>query len=947
MDGVPSSTPSEERIARHERLAFERVSARLIGRRPKRVTIGRYRMERELGRGGFGAVYAAHDPELDRAVAIKLVLPEKGRGGGKWEARLVREAQMLAKLQHPNVVPVFDVGVDDGLGGSEGVYIVMELLHGQSARAWSKGDPKPAWQHVVEAFVGAARGLAAAHALDIVHRDFKPDNLMITDDGLAKVIDFGLARDVNEFDSTRSFESGDAARSGSQLTSHGTVMGTPPYMPPEQHAAVGIGSVGPASDQYALCVSLFEVLYGVRPFVADGLEALYEAKCALALSARPKATRVPKAVHRVLLRGLQPQPDKRWPSMQALADALAAAAAPRRRVVAALLAGVAAVGLSIVGARAFAEDESRCSAVKARSGEIWSPSRGESLQGQLLADARGPDAAMWLAAERRLDRRMKEWQEALDSACVARDAGRIECLDQWLSGVDVALSVAERGDTTAPVIMSLVGDVPDLAGCVSAREVVDPGLMDDIMRARALAKAGEESESLALAATVVLRARGVGDRSLEVEALLAAGFVYAERERLEDARLVLIEAAELAESEGLDAAGAQAAIILVRVCGAMGRFDDAHRWGALAQARLARLGNPPYLERLFLGALVFQQIYEGRFADAYDNGGALVELLPEESMAYERGRALANVAMSAFELGRMHEARAVSAEARALISRDVGAAHPSVARILADEGRYAAAAGDVEEGVALLQQAIVSLEIAGGPLDPYALNARRTLANYLARLGRFDESLTMLEKTHAGMTQLYGTEHVRTAMAAFALADQLVMNDRPQEAVVVAREAMTTISGLFGAADPRMAWGAELLGRALALQGKLPEARDVVTRALASLTDASPGERESRVNLTMVLAGLDQDEGRLDDSVRNLERAIELCENDAALNDPSMLASLEGARAFVEAERGQPARAVEAAERTLGFLERIGASAQEKAEYEVLIDDGGVLPRVE
>ncbi len=940
VDGVPSSTPSDERIARHERLAFERVAARMIGRSQKRVAIGRYRMHRELGRGGFGAVYAAHDPDLDRMVAIKLVLPKRGQGGGKWEARLVREAQMLARLEHPNVVSVFDVGVDDALGGSGGVYIVMEMLRGDSVRAWSRGEPPPSWRHVVDAFVGAARGLAAAHALEIVHRDFKPDNVMITPEGVAKVIDFGLAREADEHDSTGVSATGGSAPSGSQLTSHGTVMGTPQYMPPEQHAAVGTGAVGAASDQYALCVSLFEALYGVRPFVGETLEALYEAKCAMKISARPKGTPVPKAVHRVLLAGLQPTPSKRWPSCAALADALATAAAPRRRATATLLAGVAAIGLAVVGAQSVSEDSARCPALATRADTVWSGARAEEIGAQLLAG----DGAMWLATQRRLDGRLKDWRQGLGAACDADDAAALGCLDQWLTSADVSLSVAERGGTTPTMMMSLVRDIPDLEGCVSGVPASDEELLEDIMRARAFANAGRESESLALAETVVLRARGIGDPTLLVEALLAAGFVLAERERLDEARLSLIEADTLAESEGLDAAATQAAITLVRVSGAMGRFDDADRWSALARARSARLGNPPYLERKLLGALVFERIYEGRFQEADDLGRALVELLPEDTMAYERGRALANVAMSAFELGRMHEARAVAAQARALLVQEVGASHPSVGRILADEGRYAAAAGDVDEGVAMLSAAIGSLEAAGGPADPYALNAKRTLASYLSRLGRFEESLEMLEQTHAGMASLYGTAHVRTAMTAFSLADQLIMNDRPEEAVTLTREAMTTVSGLFGAADPRMAMGAELLGRALALQGETAQARDVVTRALATLTTSTPGQRESTVNLTMVLAGLDQDEGRLDDSARNLERAIDLCEQDAALHDPSMLASLEGARALVEAERGRPSRAVEAAGRALEHLERIGASAQEKAEYEVLIEDGGVLP---
>jgi len=492
--------------------------------------------------------------------------------------------------------------------------------------------------------------------------------------------------------------------------------------------------------------------------------------------------------------------------------------------------------------------------------------------------------------------------------------------------------------------MSVVDTLPRLETCgagAAPSSAEDVPLRDGFTRARALARAGSGEEALTLADSLVEEARATEDPALIAQAGLTAGLVYAERERLDDARLVLIEANEQANVVGLDAVAAEAAIVLVRVSGAMGQFDDAHRWVALAEARMARLGNPPYLKILLLGSRAFELIYEGDYALAYDLSHELVELLSDEDMKFERARAMANVAMTAFELGRMHEARAVIAEARGLMESILGDRHAAVGRMLADEGRYAAAAGDVEEGIAAMQRAVELLEAAGGPNDPYALNTKRTLAHYLARVGRFDESLKMLEQTYASTAELYGKVHVRTATTAFALSDQYLMAERPDDAEPLIREAMATLSELYGAQSPRVAMGSELLGRTLALQGKLAEARDVVTRALAGLTDATPSERESTVNLTMVLAGLDQDEGRLDDASRNLQRAITLAESDPSLADPSMLASLQGGLAFVEAERGQPELAVAAARRALEHLDRIGAGDEEKAEFEALIEAGG------
>ncbi len=935
-------TPSGDAPGHHELLAFERVAARLIGRRRKRVAIGRYRMREELGRGGFGAVYAARDPELGRDVAVKLVLPRKGQKDPKWEARLVREAQTLAQVEHPNVVTVYDVGVDTDSGG---VYVVMELLDGVSARKWTKGKggPKPAREHVVDAYIGAARGLGAAHAMGIVHRDFKPDNVMITGAGEAKVIDFGLARDVGELDSTRISDAPSVSSSGSgshQLTSMGTVMGTPPYMAPEQHA---LGEIGPAADQYAFCVSLFEALYGVRPFVGDDIEALYAAKLALKVAVPAKGHGVSRALHRVALKGLAPKPEARWPSMDALAEALAAAAQPRRRALTLGAVGVGVVALAVVAAQRGGVDDDPCASAASKVEEVWSPARAEALQAHVLGEVQGPDATVWTAAQGRLDTRFRAWRASMDQACVAGDERRIECLEQWIGAANVVVTVLEEQSVVPGATMGVVDTLPQLEQCglQSIAAADDVPLRDGFTRARALARAGSGEDALRLADDLIDESRQTDDAGLMAQAMLSAGLVYAERERLEDARQVLIESNELASSVGLDAVAAEAAIVLVRVCGAMGRFDDAHQWVAVAEARMSRLGNPPYLRILLLGSRAFELVYEGDYETAYTISLELVDLLDGDEFRFERARAMANVALNAFELGRMHEARAVAAEARSIMVSVLGENHAAVGRMFADEGRYAAAAGEVEKGVADMQRAVELLEAAGGPNDPYALNTKRTLAHYLSRLGRHDESLTMLEQTYESTVALYGAVHVRTATTGFALADQYLMADRPDAAEPIVRDAILSLTELYGADSPRLAVGAELLGRTLAQQGKAAEARDVVTRALAGLTDATPGERESTVNLSMVLAGLDQEAGRFDDAVRNLERAIDLAKNDASLADPSMLASLEGRLAFVESERGQAERAVSAARRTVQYLEQIGVDDVEKAEYEALIARDG------
>jgi serine/threonine protein kinase len=266
------------------------------------VTIGRYVVRDRLGVGGMGAVYRAHDPELDREVALKVLLPDVADDEDA-RARMVREARALAKLSHPNVIGVYDVGRH----GAE-VFLAMELVDGSDLSAWlaagEEGTGRP-WRDVMDVFIQAARGLAAAHEQGLVHRDFKPANVLLGRDGRVRVVDFGLARPVDA--------------SAMPLIDHaptrtGAILGTPMYMAPEQ--LEGKAATG-ASDQFALCVSLYMALYGDRPF-AGATMASYVSQVIAGNVIEPASGDVPNGVYRALHRGLSTDPDQRWPTLEAL-----------------------------------------------------------------------------------------------------------------------------------------------------------------------------------------------------------------------------------------------------------------------------------------------------------------------------------------------------------------------------------------------------------------------------------------------------------------------------------------------------------------------------------------------------------------------------------------------------------------------------------------------------
>ena len=255
---VPIPTPPESAIE----LARLRASVRegLFGVPSEGVRIGRYRLAQCIGRGGMGVVWSAHDDELDRTVAIKLLRPELGDLG----PRLDKEARALARLNHPNVVSVFDVGTHEGQR-----FIAMEFVDGETLRTWLE-TPR-ALPEILAAFVGAGRGLAAAHAVGLVHRDFKPDNVLVGRDGRARVLDFGLARPPSGPELQPSAIDLDADPRATALTRDGALLGTPAYMAPEQHLGL---TADARSDQFAFAVALFDAVYGQPPFRGDDLRML-------------------------------------------------------------------------------------------------------------------------------------------------------------------------------------------------------------------------------------------------------------------------------------------------------------------------------------------------------------------------------------------------------------------------------------------------------------------------------------------------------------------------------------------------------------------------------------------------------------------------------------------------------------------------------------------------
>lgn len=380
-----------------------RVKSGVFAHDMTKAKIARYELQEIIGRGGMGTVYEAYDDRLDRKIALKLLHQENDQQ----TERLIREARAMAKIKHPNVVPVFDTGEHEGH-----VYIAMEFISGQNLREWqhlAPAAPRP-WKECVRVYIEAGRGLAAAHAKGLVHRDFKPSNCVIDDeDGRVRVLDFGLvsatgrAEGIRPSTSDAELEAIDLCRT---LTRSGTAVGTPAYMPLEQHRRERVDE---KADQFSFCVALYEAIYGERPFAGKTPVALIVSLEEGRVRPPREEIPVPSRLRKILKRGLSREPSARWSSMDMLLSQLERLTRPTWRRTMAVTIGAATVALAF-GIWWQAQRE-KCSNVEHLSRNFW----GEAHRIQLIQAIDDPVASAEIV--RRLDTYVEQWSRARMATC--------------------------------------------------------------------------------------------------------------------------------------------------------------------------------------------------------------------------------------------------------------------------------------------------------------------------------------------------------------------------------------------------------------------------------------------------------------------------------------------------------------------------------------------------
>jgi tRNA A-37 threonylcarbamoyl transferase component Bud32 len=545
------------------------------------VVDGTFVVERVLGTGGMGVVYLARHEALDRRVALKLCLR---RSSERHTQLLLREARTMAALVHPHVVAVHHVGT-----AAEQVYIAMEYVPGGTLRSWSAAGR--GWPDVLAMFVQAGHGLAAAHAKGFVHRDFKPDNVLVGEDGRARVTDFGLVIHT-QADATTSPDAttdGDVTRRA----------GTPRYMAPEQRDG---GALGPAADQYAFCLALREALYGGLPGEPG--------------AARPRG--LPRRVDAAIDRGLRARPGERHPDMATLLRALA----PRRGRGRWLIAAAVAAVVGVVGVRALLADEACIAA--GQIDEVWSAARQTGLRAG-LGDSTAPNArAAGELVFAGFDAWADAWRHAQAHACdpaavpdAAQRRAASECLGEALAHFDQAIAALTAGgaaidDQALTALYALprlvrCSEPTQLAARVQQRGAPElaaaiAAVRQDLARVQALESGTDGETGARLATAAIERAQALGDRGLLAEAQLRSARLGSYRGATPHETVAALEQAYLAaEAAGADQVRAEAGALLVYYIGVeLGGYQDALAWARRTEAVVERLGEQAALEAMSL-----------------------------------------------------------------------------------------------------------------------------------------------------------------------------------------------------------------------------------------------------------------------------------------------------------------------------------------------------------
>ncbi len=839
---------------------------------PLAASIGRYRIERKLGSGGMGTVLEAYDPELARAVAIKVLHPDPGGDVEMLRALLLREAQAMARLNHPNVVAVFDVGTTENQ-----IFIAMELVIGTTLADWLKA--KRSRTEIVDAFVQAGRGLVAAHEAGLVHRDFKPANVLVGADGRVRVSDFGLARNPARprAPSPSAFE-----------TQAGGLIGTPSYMSPEQWRGQAADA---RSDQWSFALALFEALAGRHPFAAESLDALQAAvlertrarsgRSSAALETRSREGAVAASERSLRLDRCAPRRSRHRNALARLPHGAVRRARRRRRTLRRrrdrLLAAHVHTGETADGVRQ-GRAQSRHVLERREEGGHWRE-----------APAKSPALVTF-------DAYAKDWRAMRSEVCEAAARKEVSddlrdrknaCLDRHLAAFDGALKVIEAGarDTGA-----VTGGLPLVADCADDARV-ESGIFlpssaddrakverieDDLEEARAFTNASRLAEAAPLVERAFDAAKALGFDPVVAEAAFRRASLLEDRSDYPGAERAYKEAFATARAARDDEVMRAASIALVRLVGTEeGRPADAEEWIQTARAEVKRADTDADGKARLLENEADVDMTAGRYQDAKSKLDDVLRMREATLAPNDTNLAVAhaNVGAALEKLGRYDDALAEERKALDIVTAVAGDDAPITAtylrgvgeieyrlgqyddakatfeRTLTILGHFADTTsdastthealglvyrglGDPAHAIDELRQSITLRESLVGPDHPFVAGELKNLADALEDAGRANEALDALARAESIMTKAHGEHAPEAAELRCDRADVLDNLGRHDDAITIYETALVDITKAYGDANPLAGRCSFNLGLAEKRKGDMPAAAKAYEVAL-------------------------------------------------------------------------------------------------------------------
>lgn len=835
------------------------TSASTLGRGSR---VHRYTILDRVGEGGMGVVYAAYDPGLDRRVALKFLRSDVAGLASIREKRLLREAQAMARLSHPNVAVVYDVGT---FGGH--VFLSMEFVDGMDLRAWLTGKPRSRAE-ILDIFRAVGRGLAAAHAAGIIHCDFKPENVLVDRHDRPRVTDFGVSRTHHEQGDSQAGEGetkwaaelgGALATPNDQsapLTRTGGVIGTPSYMAPEQHRGEEADA---RADQFSFCVSLHEALMGARPFAGEESSEMLEAMENRRVI--PGRSDVPRWLRAVVLRGLEPDKHDRWPGMQALLDALGRdhRQAMRRRIgLGAAFLGLAAIAGAVATRSEWSEQTvaDPCPPAWDKVATIWDPPTRQTVRSAFVATGAPQAVGVFNRVAHALEARLSTWVGAHREACQdTRVRGeqsdamldlRMQCLERARRQI-AALPEIWRADVKLDEAVKAALTVGELERCSDSSALGDvaprPRDPDRLRRIEALQvqldrvamlERAEHFDVLALSRRLVTEARALGYAPVTAEALFRSGRSELDVGDGDVGFVLLYEAFRLSSEVHNDR---QAAEILISLIHHSYHSTEHHRevdllW-RMAEAAVARV---PHNEELTSELLHARGVELGR----RDRNFEAVEQLRRALEIKERmhadefniARVQGNLAMMLYETGRWDEGLTFNRRAQARMERSLGPDNPRIAYLFLNDSDALAEKGDYEGAVKSAERALAIFR-RNRPADHKDISTPLRFLGAAHQLAeRYEEAQTALRDAERILSKSSSAKGLAMAGIRMRLASvALSLGHVPRARQLFELGYGQTVKAL-GEQDWYVAWYRLTLGGLLVAERDLAAARATYKSAL-------------------------------------------------------------------------------------------------------------------